>query len=317
MSRISNNLVNELQKIRGLCVETDVLLSKISSWKVGGKARIIVRPFNIQQIIDLTVLLEKNNIPSLVIGQTTNLLFSSGNIDAVLIQIGKNFSSIDAESGYIKAQSGVWVPRLARFAMQMGLTGIEHTCGIPGTLGGLVVMNGGSQRKGIGDHISNVKTIDNRGNINNYSKEECSFSYRSSIFQTRKEKIVEVELKLPYAVSKKNVHTEMLSILRSRSEKFPRKLPNCGSVFVSNPEMYKKFGPPGKIIEDCGLKGLTHGNAQISMNHANFIVNKGNASDEDVLYLINYARDKVFSETGYLMKVETKFITKLGMIKDI
>jgi len=100
--------------------------------------------------------------------------------------------------------------------------------------------------------------------------------------------------------------------LRGRRKKFPMKLPNCGSVFVSNPDMYSLFGPPGKVIEDCGLKGLTKGGAQVSSEHANFIVNKGDAKALDILYLINYINYKVIARTGYRMVAEAIFVSKNG-----
>lgn len=317
MSLINKSITYSLSNISGLQVETGISLSEISNWKVGGKATVLLKPTNITQIIQLKKLLEEYNISNLVIGNTTNLLFSDEGVDAVLIQIGNCYSNVSIDDCKITAQAGVWVPKLARLAQQAGLTGIEHVCGIPGTLAGLVVMNGGSQRKGIGDNISYVKTVDERGIINEYSNEDCLFGYRSSIFQTLNETIIEVGLKLSTAPDKKRVHAEMLSILRSRSKKFPRRLPSCGSVFVSDPAMYEKYGPPGRVIEDCGLKGLRKGGAQVSQSHANFIVNNGGATAKDILYLIDFIRDKVFVRTGYLMKVEAKFVCSNGVVKEI
>ncbi|MGK0270225.1 MAG: UDP-N-acetylmuramate dehydrogenase [Cocleimonas sp.] len=317
MNKINDFIIKSLLSIERLKVQKDISLSEVSNWKVGGKAKVLVRPSNIKQIIALRRILDENNINHLVIGNTTNLLFSDDNIDVVLIQIGSDYSNLVIDDFSIRAQPGIWVPKLARGVMRAGLTGIEHTCGIPGTLGGLVVMNGGSQRKGIGDHVTCIKTVDNKGNIKNYTQKECLFNYRDSVFQKLDEIIVEVELSLAHSVDKKKSHSEMLETLQSRSRKFPRKLPNCGSVFVSNPAMYKEFGPPGKVIEACGLKGRLKGGAQISNSHANFIVNNGNATAKDILYLINYVRDKVFDKTGYLMKVEAKFITNKGFIEEI
>lgn len=316
--RVKNStILEELKRIPGLLVHTDVCLADISNWKVGGRAAIIVQPSNVGQIIALRKRLTQQNSPSFIIGNTTNLLFTDEDINAVLVQLGTAFSVAVIEGGFVKAQAGLWVPKLARLALQNGLGGIEHTCGIPGTLGGLVVMNGGSQRKGIGDHVVYVKTIDANGQSKKYTNEACQFAYRRSIFQHLDEMIVEVGLKLDRTASKQEMHAEMLAILRSRSEKFPRKLPNCGSVFVSNPTMYEQYGPPGKVIEACGLKGLQRGKAQISTEHANFIVNNGGATAADILYLINYVRDTVLEKTGYLMKVEAKLVNSAGAILEI
>lgn len=317
MSAIDSSVTEALNQKLSKPVFTNVSLAAISNWRVGGNARVLVQPSSEEDIVALRKFIAKHQLPFFIIGNTTNLLFTDEDIDAVVIQIGSAFSEVKRSGNTLVAQAGVWVPKLARFALQAGLTGIEHTCGIPGTLGGLVVMNGGSQRKGIGDNITYVKTVDVDGKAKTYSKEQCEFSYRSSIFQSLDEVIIEVGLQLKPSENKKLMHAEMLSILRSRSQKFPRKMPNCGSVFVSNPAMYEQYGPPGKVIEECGLKGLKKGGAWVSQNHANFIVNNGNATAKDVLFLINTIRDTVHKETGYLMKVEPKFVDACGNVKEI
>jgi len=271
----------------------------------------------LRQLIDIRKILSNEEIPCLIIGNTTNLLFTDEDINAVVIHIGSLFSDVKIDGDKITAQAGLWVPRLARRAMQAGLTGLEHTCGIPGTLGGLVVMNGGSQRKGIGESITYVKTIDKEGNDKLYNAEECEFCYRGSIFQRLDETIVEVGLELIRAKNKNAVRAEMLKILRARNKKFPRKLPNCGSVFVSNPLMYEKFGSPGRIIEECGLKGLICGGAQISPVHSNFIVNNGGATTRDILSLVDKIKVIVFERTGHLMEVEARYVTAAGYIQEI
>lgn len=311
------DLIEQLNSKFASIAEKNINLTAISQWRVGGKAALIVSPKTKQQIIDLRKYLHTYQLPYLVIGNTTNLLFTDEDINAVFIHIGSNFSKAVIRGTELDVQAGIWVPKLARLSMRAGLTGLEHTCGIPGTLGGLIVMNGGSQRKGIGSSVTLVRTVDEEGVIKTYQKEECKFSYRSSVFQKKKEMILSIKLKLEKAESKSAVRKEMLSILRDRNKKFPRKMPNCGSVFVSNPAMYKKYGPPGKIIEESGLKGLRKGGAEVSLEHANFIVNHGNAKATDILYLINKIRSTVFLETGYLMAVETKFVDKLGRIRDI
>lgn len=317
VNTIDVSIIQALNEKLSNPVDTNVSLAGISNWRVGGNVKALVQPSSEEEIIALRKFIVEHQLPSLVIGNTTNLLFTDENIDAIAIQIGNKFSAIRQEGNTIIVQAGAWVPKLARFALQAGLAGIEHTCGIPGTLGGLVVMNGGSQRKGIGDNIRYVKTVDVDGKAKTYSKEQCEFSYRSSIFQSLDEVITEVGLQLTPSQNKKLMHSEMLSILRSRSQKFPRKMPNCGSVFVSNPAMYEQYGPPGKVIEECGLKGLKKGGAWVSQNHANFIVNSNNATAEDILYLINTVRDTVHKETGYLMKVEPKFVDARGQIFEI
>jgi len=307
----------QLQEIFSEIVEFDVSLSAISQWRIGGNAEILVRPKDKPQLIKLRKWLYEHDLPSVVIGNTTNLLFSDEGLHVACIRIDSNFSKVTVDNNKITADPGAWVPDLARTAMYAGLSGIEHVCGIPGTLGGLVVMNGGSQRKGISSVVDYVETIDTAGNLKKYTNNECEFSYRSSIFQQSNELITEVGLTLDSSKDKDIIRQEMLAILRSRRGKFPRKQPNCGSVFVSNPDMYSKYGTPGKVIEDCGLKGLTKGNAQISDLHANFIINNGSARAVDIIYLINEVREAVYNKTGYKMVVEAKFVSPNGEIQNI
>lgn len=306
-----------LQELFPEIVELDVSLSSISQWKIGGNAELLVRPKNKSQLIKLRKWLYEHDLPSVIIGNTTNLLFSDEGLNVVCIRIDNTFSKVTVDNNKITSDPGAWVPDLARTAMNAGLSGIEHICGIPGTLGGLIVMNGGSQRKGISSVVEYVETIDTTGNLKKYSNKECEFSYRTSVFQRNNELITEVGLTLDSSKSKDTIRQEMLAILRSRRGKFPRKQPNCGSVFVSNPDMYSKYGTPGKVIEDCGLKGLTKGDAQISDLHANFIINNGNAKAIDVIYLINEVREAVYNKTGYKMVVEAKFVTPSGEIQKI
>lgn len=317
MSVIDNSVLKTLGEIVALPLQKDLPMAKISSWRVGGKAKVLVQPRSIEEIVALRRYITEHKLPYLVIGNTTNLLFTDDNIDAIILKVGSAFSQVMLDNHVIVAQAGLWVPKLARIALQAELTGLEHTCGIPGTLGGLVVMNGGSQRKGIGDNILYVTTVDAQGRLNKYDNQHCLFGYRRSIFQDLDEIIVEVALQLEPTDNKTRMHREMLSILRARSKKFPRKSPNCGSVFVSNPAMYKKYGPPGKIIEECGLKGLKKGGAKVSYDHANFIINNDGGSAQDILCLINIIRDSAYKNTGYLMEVEPKFVDFSGVINNI
>jgi UDP-N-acetylmuramate dehydrogenase len=317
MKRVPPFVIGELVSLFKEQVKVDVSLAAISQWKIGGRAAVLVEPRTKQQLIQIRKYLADNRCPYLIIGNTTNLLFTDNDIDAVVVRVGSNFSDISVDGNLIVAQSGTWVPNLSRRAMQAGLAGLEHICGIPGTLGGLVVMNGGSQRKGIGSVIKYVETVNSHARLQRYPAEECQFSYRKSIFQEIDEWITEVALELERASNKQFVHAEMLAILRSRSRKFPRRLPNCGSVFVSDPEMYEDYGPPGRVIEMCGLKGMVEGGAQVSPRHANFIVNSGGATAADVLCLIQKVRESVYREIGYKMKVEAKFVNELGMIEEI
>lgn len=317
MNNLTAAIINDLKKKFTDIVTINANMSMVSQWRIGGSISVLVTPRTMEELIQIRIWIQLHQVPSFVIGNTTNLLFADEGVNAIAIQIGSNFKGIKVQDQEIIAKAGEYVPCLARKSMQHGLTGLEHIIGIPGTLGGLICMNGGSQRKAISEVITYIESIDYTGKIIRHAPDECHFSYRSSIFQKQNHIITEVGLKLKLATNKTRVHQHMLSILRERSKKFPRKLPNCGSVFVSNPIMYEKFGTPGKIIEDCGLKGFYKGGAQISPDHANFIINNGNATSKDIFYLINLIRNSVYKKTGYLMKVEAKFVDSTGKIVEI
>ncbi len=297
----------------GLDVTANVSLKELSRWKIGGTAPVLVLPSNTGEVSSVIRYCNDKVIPYVVIGDTSNLLFSDDGLNAVLIKIGRSMSAIDRSGTTLKVQAGRWVPSLARFSAGKGLTGLEHTAGIPGTVGGLVCMNGGSQRKGIGESLVSVTAVMPDGTEKVFNHDDCSFAYRSSTFQRNGAIITEVELRLEQATSQE-VRRDMLAILKSRRLKFPLKLPNCGSVFASNPAMYDKVGAPGFAIEQAGLKGYAIGGAKISDLHANFFVNQGSASSKDMLALIHKARDVVYEKTGFIMDSEVRFVRPDGKL---
>jgi UDP-N-acetylmuramate dehydrogenase len=174
-------------------------------------------------------------------------------------------------------------------------------------------MNGGSNRRSILENVTAVELINKKGEIEIEYADNLPFSYRTSPFQNDGRIVARVTLQLAKA-ERKIVRADMRKILASRRKKFPRKLPNCGSVFLSDPKMYDVIGPPGFAIEKVGLKGTQQGMAQISPLHANFIVNLGGASSDDVLFLIALARSEVFKNTQFLMDCEARYVSPNGDI---
>ncbi|MER8880680.1 UDP-N-acetylmuramate dehydrogenase [Mesorhizobium sp. M0684] len=290
----------------------DVSLATISRWRIGGRADVIARPRNIEELCHLRAFLAAADIRHVVIGATSNLLFADEGLRAVAVQIGHHFSSVVVSGKEITAGAGAWVPGLARRAMQAGLAGIEHTCGIPGTLGGLVCMNGGSQRRGIGEAITEVTSVDSGGRLLRRDAAGCGFAYRRSAFQGNDEVVVSARLELTPALVRGDIRRRMLAIMGDRRRKFPHHTPNCGSVFVSNPAMYAQYGPPGAVIERLGFKGRRIGGAEVSPQHANFIINSGGARAQDVLGLITGIKTAVHRETGYDMEVEARYVRPDG-----
>ena len=288
-------------------------LARHSSWEIGGPADLFVEPESVEQIAELIHFVRGQEIPLVVIGEGSNLLFDDSGVRGVVMKIGHKMSRIEVSGDIIRVQAGAWVPGLARKAMQAGLGGLEHCIGIPGTLGGLVLMNGGSQRKGIGENIVQVSVVDKEGGLSHLTREQCEFSYRRSALQNSGSIVVGAELCCPVK-ERSQIRAEMLADLCERRGKFPRKLPNCGSVFLSTAEMHQTFGPPGKIIEEAGLKGLRIGAAEVSQQHANFIINCGGATSADVLRVIARIRQIVREKNGFDLCCEVRYVSPQGEI---
>ncbi len=302
------SLVEQLADRLACKTEIGAVLAEHNSWRIGGRADLLIEPESIAQVAAAVCLVRDSGLPLLVIGQGTNLLFDDAGVRGVVLKLGERFSAIRFDGQEIYAQAGAWVPQLARLAMKQGLAGLEHCIGIPGTVGGLVAMNGGSQRHAIGENIVGVTVVDRHGNVVELSNEQCHFGYRHSALQESGQIVVGAKLYCPQAAVTQ-VRREMLSDLRIRRSKFPRKEPNCGSVFLSTSEMHASFGPPGKIIEEAGLKGERCGQAQVSHKHANFIVNLGGASSRDVLALISRIRDLVRKRIGFDLCCEVRYVS--------
>jgi UDP-N-acetylmuramate dehydrogenase len=283
------------------------------SWRIGGPAELLVEPANCEQIRTLVRRCRDAEIPLVVIGQGTNLLFDDAGLRGVVLKLGATLSKLEIRHNIITAEAGVWVPQLARAAMRAGLAGLEHCIGIPGALGGLVMMNGGSRRKGIGENIRRVWVVDRAGQQRVLTQADCDFSYRFSALQGRQDVVVRVELECPRG-EVAGIRREMVCDLRERRHKFPRKTPNCGSVFLSTGEMHQTVGPPGRIIEEAGLKGARIGAAEVSRQHANFILNTGEASSADVLALIAHIRRRIMQRIGFDLCCEVRYVSPLGVI---
>ena len=306
----------ELAELERLCpggITLDTDLSAISQWRIGGKADLIIRPSSTEEVANILKWLNNREIKPLVIGLTSNLLFSDEGVRVPIIQIGSRMAEVRIQGEEVYAQAGVWVPGLARRLMQAGLTGGEHICGIPGTFGGLICMNGGSQRKGIGENIVSVESVSRAGTIVVRGLQECDFGYRQSIYQ-RENDVITSSVMIFSSRESNEIRKEMLSILSQRRKKFPRKTPNCGSVFKSNPALYQTIGAPGFVIEKLGFKGMIVGGAQVSPLHANFIVNNGGATAKDVTEIIQKINESVYRATGFTLEPEALYVSPDGLM---
>lgn len=295
----------------GLCWQRNVLLKNLSCWRIGGAADYLAMPRNAHEVALVCRAALEANVPFMVVGHGSNILFDDAGYRGMIVKIGRSFARCRISGTTVRADAGIWAPSLARACAAKGLEGLEHAAGIPGNLGGLLYMNGGSMRCSVGDCVRCVVAMAPDGTVKTLSRDNCGFSYRHSVFQSSRWIILGAELELRQSTARE-VRQTMLDILEERRRKFPLELPNCGSVFSNDAELYARFGPPGMIIDKAGLKGTRVGGAEISGKHANFIVNIGGASSSDVFSLVRKVRRKVRDLTGFTLRTEVLYLSPDG-----
>ncbi|MBZ4646610.1 MAG: UDP-N-acetylmuramate dehydrogenase [Petroclostridium sp.] len=273
-----------------------------TSFKIGGCADIMVLPQNYEQLAQTVRLCREQNIEYFLMGNGSNLLVTDKGIRGVVIKTVNFLNKIEVYENYIECEAGVLLSKLAHAALQNGLTGLEFASGIPGTLGGAVVMNAGAYDGEMKDVVIETKYIDEDGKFCTVAGEQHKFGYRTSIFQGTNKIVVSSRLKLEYG-DKKSIKEKMDDLNKRRRDKQPLEMPSAGSVF-RRPEGYYA----GKLIQDSGLRGYSIGGAQVSEKHCGFIVNKGNATAQDVLDLIKYIQETVKSKFGVALDTEVKVI---------
>lgn len=296
----------------GLPVRRHEPMARHTTWRIGGPADALVLPETFDQLIRAQLEARNAEVPHVVIGQGSNLLFADEGFRGVVFKIGQPLSRITVDGNRMVLEAGALTCRVALAAYRNRLAGLEHIVGIPGTLGGLIAMNGGSLRKCIGDVVEWVEGCDGENQPFRMDRETCQFSYRDSRF-LREKGLVVFRCALSLTPGERPaIRRAMLDDLKERRRKFPLQLPNCGSVFKSSPALYALAGPPGKIIEDCGFKGRRIGDAEVSPRHANFITNNGHAKAADVLDLIWQIRNEVHRRWGFWMETEARYVCPSG-----
>ena len=282
------------------------LMSKHTSFKVGGSAHYYVKTETIQDLQNALEMAREKGLPSFILGNGTNLLVSDKGFDGVVITLAGEFSAIeDLGNGAFKIGAATPLGRFARSAMKLGFAGIHKLAGLPGTLGGAIYMNAGAYGQEIGTCCTTVTALDSDGNIHEFSNDDCAFGYRQSIFQKNKAIILSATFQLPAASAEgktvANLEAELAECMAKRKASQPLNMPNAGSTFkrlehgaADTPTQIA----PGYYIEQAGLKGYRIGGAEVSTLHANFIVNAGGATAKDILDLSEYVQSKVSEKFG-------------------
>lgn len=297
------NIVSKIEKAEIGKVEKNPLLSKYTTYKVGGKALAIVYPKNVDGLIKLLRLLKENDIKYKILGNGSNLLFSDSLFEGIIIKLS-SFDEVEFfGNNKVRVGAGYSLIKLSLLTAKKGLAGLEFASGIPGTVGGAVFMNAGAYKSDMGYVVQEVKVLTPDYKIITLENKELNFHYRSSFLQKHPEYIcLEVIIKLKKG--DREILNEVINERRERRrESQPLEYPSAGSVF-RNPD----GGFAGKMIEDLGLKGYSNGGAKVSEKHANFIINYNKATSKDIKELIDYVHDAVLKEYNVDLKIEQEFV---------
>lgn len=297
-----NNFILELEKLNLEKIEKDISLSTLTTYKTGGIAKLVVYPNNINNLKQMLKLIHKYNIKYFILGKGSNTLFSDKEFNGVIIKFDKlnNFKIKQTE---IYVESGMILSELVQASVKNELTGLEFAIGIPGTIGGAIYMNAGAYGNNMSNIVKSVIVLNEKFQIKELPLEKLKFDYRYSIFQANKNLIcIAANIKLEHG-NHDEIASKIKENLLKRKNSQPLEYPSAGSVF-RNPE----GNNAGKIIEELGLKGKNIGGAEISTKHANFIINKNNASSSDILNLIKLVQKEVKDKYKIDLKLEQQLV---------
>ena len=281
-----------------------VRLREFTTWKVGGPAQWLAEPSSTEELAALVAWASAEALALRCIGAGSNLLIADAGLEGLCLCLRRlQGSRLDAGSGWVEAAAGEPIPSLARKAARAGLSGLEWAVGIPGTVGGAVVMNAGAQGGCVAEWLQAVQVLDPARPEQPFwlAAEELAFAYRHSRLQQEPLVVLAARFQLASGHDPALVSQHTSANLQSRTSSQPYQQPSCGSVF-RNPEPRKA----GQLIEALGLKGLSIGGAQVSPVHANFIVNTGNASAADIDALIREVQARVRQGHGLELHPEVK-----------
>ncbi len=276
-------------------------MSRHTTFRTGGPAELLVTP-GAEEIADIIACCRKYQIPYLVIGNGSNLLVGDKGIDGVVVEIGRRMSQIRLEGTKITAGAGALLSAIASRAAAEGLAGFEFASGIPGSLGGAVVMNAGAYGGEIKDVLEEVSVLTPEGAVLKIPARELDLSYRHSIIPEKGYLLLEAALSLK-AGKKEDIYASMHELKEKRVSRQPLEYPSAGSTF-KRPEGY--FA--GKLIEDSGLRGFWEGGAQVSEKHCGFVINRDHATSADIRGLMGRVQQIVFEKYGVRLEPEVKFV---------
>ena len=284
-----------------LVIRTEEPMSKHTTFRIGGAAEVFAAP-DARELPQLLAMAKGADVPVAVIGNGSNLLVGDRGIAGLVIEIGERMSEVRIEGTTLVAGAGALLSKAAQTAAAAGLGGLEFAAGIPGSVGGAVVMNAGAYGGEMKDVLQSVKVLTEEGELLILTTEELELGYRNSCVPERKYIVVEATMELA-AKPEEEIRAYMAELRAKRIEKQPLEYPSAGSTF-KRPEGY--FA--GKLIMDAGLRGYTVGGAQVSEKHCGFVINKGGATAADVRQLMQDVHDRVKEQFDVELEPEVKMI---------
>lgn len=303
------NIITDIKYIQKLITQdipelsflADEPMKMHTSFKIGGNADVLAFPSSEEEVIKVVSLAKQNNIPLTIIGNGSNLLVSDRGIEGIVVALGKKFSSVSVSEERITATAGTLLSRVSNVALNANLTGMEFASGIPGSLGGAIVMNAGAYGGEMKDVVVTTRYLNSEGVVCECNGEEHSFSYRKSCFGPD-DIILSSVLELKYG-DPKEIKDVMNQLNEKRREKQPLEYPSAGSTF-KRPEGY--FA--AKLIDDAGLRGYRIGDAMVSEKHCGFVVNAGDATCGQVIELMDYITHTVNEKFGVALEPEVRLL---------
>lgn len=273
-----------------------------TTFRIGGPAEVFIMPKSVKQVQMAVKICQEEQIPYFILGNGSNLLVSDRGYRGVIIQMDRNMGEIQVEGTEIQAAAGALLSSIAVAARRESLTGFEFAGGIPGTLGGAVVMNAGAYGGEIKDVLKEVTVMDGDGKIFTLPASELEMGYRTSIIKTAGYLVLSARITLSRG-EEEDIKARTRELSEMRTQKQPLDYPSAGSTF-KRPEGY--FA--GKLIMDSGLRGYSVGGAMVSEKHCGFVINKGNATAEDVVSLMKHVTEVVQEKYGVTLEPEVKFL---------
>ncbi|MAP71388.1 MAG: UDP-N-acetylenolpyruvoylglucosamine reductase [Candidatus Marinimicrobia bacterium] len=274
-------------------------MAKHTSYGIGGPAKAYVKPKDEVDLANILKFASKHKISTFFIGSGSNILVSDDGIDGIVITLGKSLKKLIIKGTSVYCQSGVMLGKFVKECISRNLSGVESLIGVPGTVGGAIIMNAGAFGSEISNYLKKVTVMTMSGQLKSYKVDDINFSYRNSSFQNN-EILISAEFELIQS-DKKSVVEKKSIASGGRKKSQPLKYRSAGSIF-KNPDE----GAAGFYIDKAGLKGSKSGDAEISPIHANFFVNHGSAKASDIVELIRLARKTVKEKFGIMLELEIK-----------